>query len=74
MELLLINRYTCPRLFTVQVQAILLDIEEMDIIKTFPRMAADNEYLDLFSSYNKVIICDVPKASMLDSLTILNKE
>ncbi len=74
MELLVINRYTCPRLLTVQVQAILLCVEDMDIIKTFPRMTADNEYLELFSGYKKVIICDVPKASMLDSLTILNKE
>lgn len=73
MELLIINRYTCPRLLTVQVQAILLSVDSMDIIKTFPKMSADNEYLDLFSNYEKVIICDVPKASMLDSLTIIDK-
>ncbi len=70
-DLLIINRYTCPRLNTETIQAHLLNINDMTIQKSFPKMSADNDYLDLFISYKNVILVDVPKSAMLDSINII---
>ena len=72
-ELLIINRHTCPRIHNVSIQALLLDLSDMTIVRTFPRMSAEHEYMDFFTSYKNVIITDVTKVSMLDKLNIIKQ-
>ena len=66
--MLLINCYTCPIYKIKQIQA--HDIRQNEIVKSYAKMPYDN--INLFSSYNNVLLVNVSKASELKKVNFIN--
>lgn len=69
MNLLIVNRHTCPRTSKLQIQAHELTLDDMTVI-SFPNMQGDD--LSLFKHYERVIIVDVQKVSQLSTINIVD--
>ena len=65
--MLLINCYTCPVYKTKQIPA--HDIRQNGVIKSYSKMPYDN--INLFSSYNNVLLVNVNKASELNKVNFI---
>ena len=65
--MLLINCYTCPISKTKQIQA--HDIRQNEVIKSYSKMPYDN--INLFSSYNNILLVNVSKASELKRVNFI---
>lgn len=65
--MLLINCYTCPQTKNRLIQA--HDIRQNEVIKSYSKMPYDN--INLFSSYNNVLLVNVSKASELKRVNFI---
>ena len=65
--MLLINCYTCPQTKNKLIQA--HDIRQNEVVKSFSKMPYDN--INLFSSYNNVLLVNVSKASELKRVNFI---
>ena len=65
--MLLINCYTCPVYKTKQIQA--HDIRQNEVVKSYSKMGYDN--INLFSSYNNVLLVNVNRASELSEVNFI---
>ena len=65
--MLLINCYTCPQTKNKLIQA--HDIRQNEIVKSYSKMPYDN--INLFSSYNNVLLVNVSKASELKRVNFI---
>lgn len=65
--MLIINRYTCPIHQKVSIQA--HHLKDDGEVKSYGKMSIDD--LELFSSHDNVLICDVVRASNLKDINIL---
>ena len=68
--MLIINRYTCPIKGKITIQAHQLD-SDLNIVKSYPKMITD--HLTFFKTlHNKIIVCDVIRASILNKVNTIN--
>lgn len=65
--MLLINCYTCPQTKSKTMQA--HEIRQNEIVKSYSKMNYDN--INLFNSYNNVILVNVSKASELKRVNFI---
>ena len=65
--MLLINCYTCPQTKNKLIQA--HNIVNNEVIKSYSKMPYDN--INLFSSYNNVLLVNVSKASELKKVNFI---
>ena len=68
--MLIINRYTCPSTHKITSQAHVIDAD-FNITQSFPKM--DNLELMFFTAYKYIIINDVARSAMLDSVNIIKQ-
>lgn len=68
--MLVINKYTCPINHKITIMAHLLN-DNLEIIKSYPKMVTSD--FTLFQSlHNKILVCDVVRASNLDKISIIS--
>ena len=65
--MLLINCYTCPQTKSKTIHA--HEIRQNEIVKSYSKMPHDN--INLFSSYNNVLLVNVSKASELKKVNFI---
>ena len=65
--MILINCYTCPIYKTKQIQA--HDIRQNEVIKSYSKMSYDS--INLFASYNNVVLVNVNRASELSKVNFI---
>lgn len=66
-NLLIMNRYTSQNTFKISTQCHVLN-DQFEVVQTYPRMEGDS--LAFFPQFNKVLIIDVNRASLLDKVNI----
>lgn len=67
--MLVINKYTCPINHKITIMAHLLN-DNLEIVKSYPKMVTDD--FTLFKAlHNKIIVCEVVRASNLDKITVI---
>ena len=71
MQVLIINKYTSNVNTNVSIQAHLVDLEKMEVIATYKKMAYSDLNLSLFDSFKTKMICDVSKSSQLGYINFI---
>lgn len=66
-SLLIMNRYTSQNTFKISTQCHVLN-DQFEVVQTYPRMEGDS--LAFFPQFDKVMVIDVNRASLLDKVNI----
>ena len=70
-NLLIINRFTNNVTKKVFSKAHVLDLNTLDIIKSYPKFEGDS--LAFFNDYESILITEVSRSSLLDTVNIIKR-